>query len=428
MYGSTARGKPAKGIRNRRSSTGRSRVSRSARNAVAARPTTVVLHCRRARFVPPPPRVVGAFVKGHRGHKWTAGTAMVGVVAKGDGLLRTLKSELELPAPTRPERSLEGVKEATGWSRMSRPQAKPAGSAPACQSSTRAVMVGETVIGFGRVTPGASLTPMTREDFLVIIPIDGFCELHMPGRKVRCGAGDGVILSHQRDVRIEWPVAGSNRFVEVPYHRMRSELESLLCQPVGQPIEFDLILDLLGPKKRLWTEVVDLIECAGAESCLTSHPLTARNLERVLIQGLLTSQRHTLSACLQPNQSRVCQGLIEATAELVRSNPAHRWTVGELANELAVSVRSLQHEFQISIGVPPSRYVRDLRLEWIRTDLIAAGPRETTVSRLAAKWGFTDLGRFAQAYRERFQENPSDSLRRLNRGGMVKSCGWRVLS
>ncbi|MFP5456117.1 MAG: helix-turn-helix domain-containing protein, partial [Alphaproteobacteria bacterium] len=36
----------------------------------------------------------------------------------------------------------------------------------------------------------------------------------------------------------------------------------------------------------------------------------------------------------------------------------------------------------------------------------------TTVSELALEWGFTHLGRFSAEYRRRFQELPSETLRR----------------
>ena len=44
-------------------------------------------------------------------------------------------------------------------------------------------------------------------------------------------------------------------------------------------------------------------------------------------------------------------------------------------------------------------------------ELTRADPWQVTVSEVAYRWGFTHLGRFAGAYRERFGETPSQTLR-----------------
>lgn len=55
----------------------------------------------------------------------------------------------------------------------------------------------------------------------------------------------------------------------------------------------------------------------------------------------------------------------------------------------------------------PMQYLRGVRLDRAREDLQAG---VGTVSDIAYQWGFTNLGRFARAYRERFGELPSDTL------------------
>jgi transcriptional regulator GlxA family with amidase domain len=43
--------------------------------------------------------------------------------------------------------------------------------------------------------------------------------------------------------------------------------------------------------------------------------------------------------------------------------------------------------------------------------LESAAPHTTTVARVAGRWGFLYLSRFAAAYRQKFGENPSATLR-----------------
>jgi transcriptional regulator GlxA family with amidase domain len=98
--------------------------------------------------------------------------------------------------------------------------------------------------------------------------------------------------------------------------------------------------------------------------------------------------------------------------ELMRARPAHAWTAAELAAASSTSVRSLQENFRRSLGTSPLQYLRDLRLEKVRTELLSAERGTATVTQVAARWGFVHLGRFATAYRQRFAERPSDTMRR----------------
>ncbi|WP_415858950.1 helix-turn-helix domain-containing protein [Agromyces laixinhei] len=45
-------------------------------------------------------------------------------------------------------------------------------------------------------------------------------------------------------------------------------------------------------------------------------------------------------------------------------------------------------------------------------ELTREDPNEGSVSEIARRWGFVNLGRFAAAYRREFGENPSETLRR----------------
>jgi transcriptional regulator GlxA family with amidase domain len=85
--------------------------------------------------------------------------------------------------------------------------------------------------------------------------------------------------------------------------------------------------------------------------------------------------------------------------------------VAELAAASSTSVRSLQESFRRSLGTSPMKYLRDLRLEQVHKELVAAEPGPVTVTEVATRWGFVHLGRFAAAYRQRFTERPSDTIR-----------------
>jgi transcriptional regulator GlxA family with amidase domain len=57
-------------------------------------------------------------------------------------------------------------------------------------------------------------------------------------------------------------------------------------------------------------------------------------------------------------------------------------------------------------------YLQQVRLGRAHDALSHADPSLNTVASVAHRWGFAHLGRFATAYRTRFGQSPSETLRR----------------
>jgi AraC-like DNA-binding protein len=85
-------------------------------------------------------------------------------------------------------------------------------------------------------------------------------------------------------------------------------------------------------------------------------------------------------------------------------------TVEAVAAAVGLGPRALQMAFREHRGTTPRARLGALRLERARARLLAADAA-TTVSGAAFDSGFAHLGRFSVAYRERFGESPSETLR-----------------
>lgn len=77
-----------------------------------------------------------------------------------------------------------------------------------------------------------------------------------------------------------------------------------------------------------------------------------------------------------------------------------------------VSPRTLEYAFREELGLSPAAFVRRLRLHALRRALLASALGESTVTELAFHLGFTQLGRLAGTYRNRFGESTSATLAR----------------
>jgi transcriptional regulator GlxA family with amidase domain len=84
--------------------------------------------------------------------------------------------------------------------------------------------------------------------------------------------------------------------------------------------------------------------------------------------------------------------------------------IADIAAILGISTRHLQAGFRNHLWTTPQRFLRDCRLDLANRRLAAAQPGETTTA-IAYECGFGHLGDFAQSYRSRFGESPSETLR-----------------
>jgi AraC-like DNA-binding protein len=111
---------------------------------------------------------------------------------------------------------------------------------------------------------------------------------------------------------------------------------------------------------------------------------------------------------------------VKRAIEFLRAQLDRPWRVDELARLCGVPRRTLEKHFRRFVGCGPLRFLHAERLENARRQLLIARA-DTSVTRIAANCGFNHLGRFALAYRDRYGESPSDTLkwRRLRHSATI---------
>jgi AraC family ethanolamine operon transcriptional activator len=101
---------------------------------------------------------------------------------------------------------------------------------------------------------------------------------------------------------------------------------------------------------------------------------------------------------------------VKRALEYLDGDPQPPPTIPELCRVAGVSQRTLEYGFRDLLGVTPVRYLKVLRLNRVRRGLSDGTPERDTVTSVAQRHGFVDLGRFACEYRQLFGERPSDTL------------------
>ena len=101
---------------------------------------------------------------------------------------------------------------------------------------------------------------------------------------------------------------------------------------------------------------------------------------------------------------------VNQACELMLAHTEAPLSILDICTQLGISRRKLNYCFADVLGTSPMQYLRTLRLNGVHRALTQA-PQGSTVQDIAAHWGFWHLSQFAQDYKKRFGQLPSETLR-----------------
>lgn len=267
-------------------------------------------------------------------------------------------------------------------------------------------------LGFVQFGTETQLDPGALGAYHVNVALSGAVESWCGKQQVVARPGTAAVFTpREHTVLPKWGADAGQLCIKIGRRALESELEAMLGRPVDSPVRFDLAFDLTSPAGRSWLSVVHMLlgELDTERSLARESPAHREQLERMVISSLLLAQRHdhveALFADAPPARTRTVKRVVDA----LDGAPEQPWSLPGMAKLAEVSARRLQQGFAEQMGMPPMAYLKVVRLEKVRHDLIEG---TGSVGDIAYRWGFTHLGRFAEAYRRRFTETPSETLRR----------------
>jgi AraC-like DNA-binding protein len=101
-------------------------------------------------------------------------------------------------------------------------------------------------------------------------------------------------------------------------------------------------------------------------------------------------------------------------SQFLRDRSAEGVRIGEVSRAVGVSERTLRNAFHQEHGLSPKQYELRERLHAARQALCDVEAADT-VTDIASRHGFFELGRFASRYKHLFGESPSQTLRARRR-------------
>jgi AraC-like DNA-binding protein len=133
-------------------------------------------------------------------------------------------------------------------------------------------------------------------------------------------------------------------------------------------------------------------------------------LEQALLVSFLSAHRHNFSEILEGEKETAPRN-VRLAEEYIEASWNRAITIEELASQTNTSIRALYNAFKKSRGYSPMKFAKTIRLQRAKQMLMEPNQR-TSVSTVAFKCGFGNLGHLARDFREMFGELPSETLSR----------------
>lgn len=166
-----------------------------------------------------------------------------------------------------------------------------------------------------------------------------------------------------------------------------------------------------GPNSR-WMALLEYVSrTLSADLPLMKNGSMSRHLEEMVCLELLQEWAASAGIELRKGARTAAPYYVRQAEEIMASEAREAPTIGDIANRVGVTARTLSEGFRHFRGIQPRAFLSARRLEGLRHDLEAA-TSDSTVTEIAVAWGYVNMGALAGSYRTRFGELPSSTLKR----------------
>lgn len=248
---------------------------------------------------------------------------------------------------------------------------------------------------------------------LVMMPLRGSAEISHGKQSAVSTPSVASVIGFAAPLSMRWHAQCQQLILRIDREVLESTCAAHLGHELSHPLEFDLEMNLSESRTASLQSVVSFL--ASTDPFIQSaneFPLIIAQTEQLLICALLAAQPHNFREELLRPSPVIAPYYVKRCEEYIFAHVDEPVSVGDLASYAGVSVRSLQIGFQRYRGMSPMLFLKDLRLQRVRDELLCAKlqNKPETVTRVALAWGFCHLGHFSRAYAAKFKELPSQTL------------------
>ncbi len=225
-------------------------------------------------------------------------------------------------------------------------------------------------------------------------------------------ARHGVMLSAGQTVRNRHSMANGHLALIVKDEVLRNHLARYTGKDKSTTLKFAADFDLTDPRiASLLTFTDTFIQELNRPGGILESPAAIASYEDFLLTYMLLGLEHNSSRQLVTHGPAPALEQVRRLEDYMTAHASEPLDMTTLAEVSGLSGATIHRAFRRYRDYTPMQYLQDERMRLVRQRLLFCGPTES-VSRIAMECGFLHMGRFAADYRRRFNENPSQTIKR----------------
>lgn len=256
-------------------------------------------------------------------------------------------------------------------------------------------------------------TEQLNNSFLVQVPWQGQAEIQINNTKTLIEPGTASVISPDQAMNMHWSNDCSFFTVRLDKQKVEHTLASLLGHELQTNLTFNPKFDLTTPEGKCWLNAVQFAQRQLEQPLIpkVAAPLL-QQLEQTLCLMLLQLLQHNHQEQLHGEPHSITPKSIKRAKDYIQSNIYQPISLEQLSAASGVIPATLNKHFSHFTGQSPMKFVRNEKLAAVH-ETLSRTQQDSSVTDIALKFGFNHLGRFAEYYKRRYGELPSDTYNRI---------------
>jgi len=252
--------------------------------------------------------------------------------------------------------------------------------------------------------------------------MDSFCFHMMLQGKARLAGSEsepilagtgGAVIRGSPGTKILTSDVNARQSFWIEVGTLEHALEEMLGDRLRKPLEFTPRIDWSsGLAASLRSQIDFLAHDVTRPDGVATNPVALASFTDLILSLVLRGIRHNhLDQLEHRGRLSAVPAYVRRAEEFMHTNAAMPIRMDHVADAAGCSVRTLGAVFRHFRNTTPLAALHAIRLDHVHGELSRSLPNES-ISEVARRYGFTNPGRFIMAYRWRFGEAPSETVRR----------------